>query len=102
MTRRFSLWGRFPTIHFAAPSGKASYFLERQSWIAREEVFIRSVPDRTNEIGFDACISKEFGIHRLVAEAGHWTAVQSQCTRRDNQISALKAAVAKSGGLGDD
>jgi hypothetical protein len=26
MTRRLNLWGRFATIHFAAPLGKASCF----------------------------------------------------------------------------
>jgi hypothetical protein len=38
-------WGCFAAIHFAAPLGKASCFLERQSRVAREEVFIRSVRD---------------------------------------------------------
>src|SRR5579864_3834824 len=101
VTRGLNLWGCFATTHCVAPLRKASRFLERQSRVAREQVFIRSVPDGANEIGFDACIDKEFGIHRLVAEAGHRTAVQSQCARRDNQIGALKAAVAKSSGLRD-
>ena len=98
MTRALKFWDCFVTIHTVA-SGKASCFLERQSRVAREKVFIRPVADGANEIGFDACIGKEFGIHRLVAEAGHRTAVQSQRARRDNQVGALKTAVAKSGSL---
>ena len=60
VTRGLNLWGCFAAIHFAAPLGKASCFLERQSRVAREEIFIRSVPDGANEIGFDACMGKKF------------------------------------------
>src|SRR6516225_10174941 len=63
MTRALNLWGRFATIHFDAPLGKASCFLERQSRVAREKVFVRSVADGANEIGFDACVGKKLGIH---------------------------------------
>ena len=69
--------------------------------MSREQVFISSVPDGADEIGFDSCIGKEFGIYGLVVEARHWTAVQSQGARGDYQIGALKAAAAKSSGLRD-
>src|SRR4029077_10816691 len=36
VTRGLNLWGCFAAIHFAAPLGKASCFLERQSRVARK------------------------------------------------------------------
>jgi len=40
MTRGLNIWCCLAAIHFAAPSGKASCFLERQLRVARENVFV--------------------------------------------------------------
>src|SRR5258705_13660590 len=65
----------------------------------RGNIFPSDPYPMANEIGFNAGARKEVGINCLVVEAGHRTAVQSQCPCCDNQVGALKAAVPKCGGL---
>ena len=44
-----------------------------------------------------ASIGEKLLIHRFVVEAGHRAAVQSQRTRRDDQVGSPQAAIAKRG-----
>ena len=44
---------------------------------------------------------EELAIDRFIAEAGHRTAIQSECARCDDQIGALESPVAEGMGVGE-
>jgi len=51
--------------------------------------------DVAEKIRFDAAIRKEFAIHAVIVETGHWSAVETERACSDNEITALQRAIAE-------
>src|SRR5207302_10613808 len=54
-----------------------------------------------DKIRSDLAAGEEFPVDRVVVEARHWPAIESNRPRRDNEVTALQAAVAEGRRFGE-
>ncbi len=70
-------------------------FLKAKSRPTRIELTFVSIAEIAKKISLPFAVREELGIHLGGIEAGHWTAIHAQGTRRKDEICALEGTVAK-------
>src|SRR6266851_118382 len=86
----------FADVHSTNSQHQAGLF-KIKAWVARLEIAPVAVAQIYQKIHFPFAIGKEFGIDFRRVESGHWSTIQSQGPRGENEIPCLQRTVAECG-----